>query len=382
VAAPRRDATLPVLHAAFALTGIFQAIGGALLPSLASTFHLNDSQSGALFLYYFVGTSLGALFCIGRYARMMALGFLLAALACVGIVVARGTLLPPLFLALGIGAGVPMTAVSMFAGAKFGERSAAPLTLLNFTWSAGALLAPLLAARLLVSHSYRAAYLVLACAALFLAALCWSLLRDPQSRPVSTEPRAPLRHLGWIVLFAFLTFLEVGIENTTATWLATYSLRTAERGAAIAAATSSFYWIGFLAARGFTSLLLLRLHSLHVLRATVLIALLAAALLVGFTGAHAREAAMFVLGAALAPIFPLLLARFFVRARNTADSRWVLAVCGFGGSVLPWLTGVLSAHAQSLRVGLTVVPAALLLIAVTLPALGRAQASASTTNVI
>lgn len=364
----RRDPTLAVLHSAFILTGVFQAIGGALLPSLATAFHLNDSQSGALFLFYFAGTALGALLCVGRYARMMALGFLLAALACVGIAVSHGVLLQPLFLCVGIGVGVPMSAVSIFAGAKFGGRSAAPLTLLNFTWSAGALVGPLLAARLLVSHSYRAAYLVLAGCALALALLCAALLHEPPANFI--KPRARLERLGWIALFAFLTFLEVGIENTTATWLATFSLRTAERGAALAAATSSLYWIGFLTSRGLSSLLLLRASPVRVLRIAVLVALGAAALLVGLTGPHQREAAMFVLGAALAPIFPLLLSRFFARAPSAVDSRWVLAICGFGGSALPWLTGVISSHAQSLRMGLTVVPAALFLIACTLPAVG------------
>lgn len=364
----RRDPTLGALHVAFALTGVFQAIGGALLPSLAAAFHLNDSQSGALFLFYFAGTSLGALLCLGRYARMMTLGFLLAALSCAGIAVSRGTGLQPLFLLVGIGAGIPMSAVSMFAGAKYGERSAAPLTLLNFTWSIGALIGPLFAARLLVHHSYRAAYVVLGASALALAALCAALLREPAEVPKTARRR--LERYGWIVLFAFLAFLEVGIENTTATWLATFSLRTAEHGVALAAATSSLYWVGFLASRGLSSLLLLRAHPLRVLRTAVVVALISAALLIGVSDVFARDAAMLVLGAALGPVFPLLLARFFARAPAAADSRWVLATCGFGGSVLPWLTGAISSHEHSLRLGLAVVPAALFLMACTLPTIG------------
>jgi fucose permease len=78
---------------------------------------------------------------------------------------------------------------------------------------------------------------------------------------------------------------------------------------------------------------------------------------------------MIILGAALAPIFPLLLSRFFARARQSSDSRWVLAVCGFGGSVLPWLTGWVSAQSGSLRLGLITIPAALLLMVFMLPLL-------------
>ncbi len=80
---------------------------------------------------------------------------------------------------------------------------------------------------------------------------------------------------------------------------------------------------------------------------------------------------MFLLGAALAPIFPLLLAAFFTRARHTSDLRWVLAICGFGGSVLPWLTGWISERSGSLRMGLITVPVALVVMACVLPALGR-----------
>lgn len=118
---------------------------------------------------------------------------------------------------------------------------------------------------------------------------------------------------------------------------------------------------------------MLRAHPLRVLRTAVVVALFSAVLLVGLSGVHAREGAMLVLGAALGPVFPLLLARFFARAPASADSRWVLAVCGFGGSVLPWATGAISSHAHSLRLGLAVVPCALFLMACTMPALGSAQ---------
>jgi fucose permease len=86
---------------------------------------------------------------------------------------------------------------------------------------------------------------------------------------------------------------------------------------------------------------------------------------------------MLALGAALAPIFPLLLSRFFARASNASDSRWVLSICGFGGSVLPWLTGWLSGSFGSLRIGLATVPAALACILLLLPlALGKNKAEA------
>jgi fucose permease len=350
-----------VLHPAFALTGVVHSIGGPLLPSLASVFLLSDSQSGSLFFAYYAGTSLGALLCGRRHARTITFGFAALTCACLGVAVTNRSFLLVLFLLLGVCVGMPMSAVSMLVGREFGDRSAAPLTLLNFSWSAGALVAPLLAARLLMNHTYRAAYLGLAVASMCAALACWLQLKDA---PVDAQPAADAftsRNLRFIALFALLTFLEVGIENTTGSWLATFVLRTCGGGAASAAALSSLYWWGFLTSRGLSSLLLLRVRQMRLLLCAMIAALAAALTLIVSPGNAGDAMAMFVLGAALAPIFPLLLAGFFARARHSSDSRWVLAVCGFGGSVLPWLAGWISAQSGSLGVGLIVIPAALLL---------------------
>src|SRR5581483_5937467 len=129
-----------------------------------------------------------------------------------------------------------------------------------------------------------------------------------------------------------------------------------------------------LISRGLFSIILLRYNATRVLRGAVLIGMLASSALIAFPGPVERGFAMLALGAALAPVFPLFLSRFFARARNASDSRWVLSICGFGGSVLPWLTGWISA-ASSLRVALTTVPFALALILALLPfALGRREA--------
>jgi MFS transporter, FHS family, glucose/mannose:H+ symporter len=353
--------TLPVLHPAFALTGVFHAIGGPLLPSLAAQFHLTDVESGTLFLAYYAGTSLGALVCGRNYARSITLGFLALSFVCLGVAVTNRTGFHPLFLLLGVCVGVPMSAVSMLAGRIFGSRSAAPLTFLNFSWSIGALIAPLFAARVLLSHTYRSAYVILSAAAALAALAGWLGLKDPPDQSPSLSPPSSLLEVRLIVLFAILTFLEVGIENTAISWLATYVLRTTGRGAAFAAGTSSLYWWGFLASRGLSTVLLLRVSAQRLLGCSMIAALVAALVLIGFPGMAGHIAAMVVLGVALAPIFPLLLASFFANARQSSDSRWILAVCGFGGSVLPSLTGLISARSGSLRVGLVTLPAALLL---------------------
>src|SRR3954470_7902820 len=161
-----------VLHPVFALTAVLHVVGGALMPSLSARYHLRDSVSGLLFLLYFAGTSIGALLCRRNYARTMLVGFV--AMAGAGLAVSgspRG-LLEPLFFVLGVSVGVPMSAVTLYTGANFPDRCASILTFLNFSWSAGALAAPLIAARILVHHDYRAAYNVFAAAAISAAIAC------------------------------------------------------------------------------------------------------------------------------------------------------------------------------------------------------------------
>jgi len=122
---------------------------------------------------------------------------------------------------------------------------------------------------------------------------------------------------------------------------------------------------------------LLRTRPAHVFRIALAMALTAGLLLACFPRFAGGSVAMFLLGAALAPIYPLIVAGAFARVRHTSDSRWVLATAGFGGSVLPWIAGWISTHTGSLRVGMLVIPAALLLMAFALPAMDGSPQAAS-----
>lgn len=367
--------TYLILHPAFALTGVLQAVGGALLPALAPAFHLSDSDAGLLFLLYFAGTSTGPFFFRHRYVRTTALGFALMAVCCLALAFAGRPLLGPLFLLLGVSVGIPMSGGSLYVGRVFGERCAPMISFLNFTWSIGALAAPLLAARVLAAHSYRTVYLVLACAATAAAVACALGLREITEPDPKRDATGRAAAVKLIVLFALAAFLQVGMENTAAAWLATYAQRTNGTGIVLAVASSALYWAGFLASRGVASFLLLRIRASRILAIAVVAALAAAVALAAVPTARERGVAMIVLGIALAPIYPLVIAGFFARTRRTLDSRWVLAMAGCGGSVLPWLAGWISSTAGNLRIGILVLPAALVVMAALLPALTAGSAA-------
>lgn len=369
-----RRSMLLVLHPIFALTGIADAITGPLLPSLAHTFHLSDSQSGMLLFFVFAGMASGALLCRGDYARSLTLGCLATTIACfVFPWIPRSLLYPGAYL-LGVSVGVPMTAVTLFAGRNYPTTRAATLTLLNFTWSMGAMLAPLLASHLLAIASWRSVYFVLAAAAGLSTLASAIIVRDTPEAVHATRDTTGLRNVRLVAIFALFFFLQVGMENLFSAWISTYVLRTTATTVSVAAAASALFWTGFLASRGLSPLILLRMRSGRLLQIALLTALCASIMLVTTHEHMLLATTAILLGAALAPIFPVALAAFLDRARHSSDSRFILSISGFGGSVFPWLVGWLSSTSGSLRIGLLAGPATLLVMIGMLPLLGVSQA--------
>ncbi|HEV2325546.1 MAG TPA: MFS transporter [Terracidiphilus sp.] len=370
-----RRTMLLVLYPAFALTGIGDAITGPLLPALARTFHLSDNQSGLLVFCAFAGMASGAFLCRGNYAHTLTRGLFGMMIACALFPwLARSSLYPGAFL-FGISVGVPMTAVSLFTGRNYTERLAATLTMLNFSWSAGALLAPLLAARLLAAASWRAVYFALAGAAGLAALAVGLVIRDSAETARVTAETTGLRNVRLLAVFATFFFFEVGIESTFAAWISTYVMRSTGVAMTVAAAATAVFWTGFLASRGVAPLVLLRMRHGSLLRMALVTALAAATLMLATRWSLLMGAAILLLGAALGPVFPVALAAFFDRARHTSDSRFILAFSGFGGSVLPWLVGFVSGRSGSLRAGLLVAPAVLLTMTLMLPWLRVTQSA-------
>ncbi len=358
-----------VLHPVFALTGVADAISGPILPSLARAFHLSDSESGVLLFSLFAGMAVGALLCRGNYARILTRGLFALTISCAVFPWVPRPILYPFGFFLGASIGAPMTAISLFIGRNYPARRASTLTMLNFSWSVGAVLAPLLAARILAISSWSTVYLVLAAASALAAITVQFTIRDSSEAPRTTAQTSGLGNFRLVSLFALFFFLEVGMESTFGAWISTYVLRTARTAVAFAAGAAAIYWTGFLLSRALSPVLLLRIQPARMLQIALITAFGAATLLVVSTSLSMLGVAILLLGMALAPIFPVALAAFFDRARHSSDSRFVLAVSGFGGSVFPGLVGSISSYSGSLRTGLIAGPATLIVMLAILPML-------------
>jgi fucose permease len=357
-------------HAAFVPTGIITVLLGPLLPMLSARWGLNDSQAGALFTAQFSGALLGTLLSGGLSSRFgfrvpMAAGLLMMALGG-GFLLAGGWFVGMACVAAyGFGFGVTVPAANLSVAEANPEHRGASLSLLNFSWSVGAVACPFLLAAF-ARRGHTQMFLYLTAAAALLIALAISQMPYPSVVRQLRRRKLGLRDLTgnrFVVMLAMLFFLYVGIENAAGGWVASYAHRVGEGTGTMWLLTPSFYYGALLLGRGLAPVVLRRLPELTLARASLATASLG---VVGLLTAH-TVFVIFVFaaitGLGLAAVYPITIAMLSHKmgARSNQVGSAMFAVSNFGGASLPWLVGFCSLQFASLKAGLSVVLVAALL---------------------
>lgn len=347
-----------LMHFAFILTGLGTAMLGPLLPLLARHWTLRDEQSGLLLMAQFCGSFLGGVSVSWRLRRSLLIGMGASALGLGCFAVAPGLSVGCVsLLVAGFGLGHSITAVNIMAGQRFQEKRASALALLNFFWSFGAMLAPLLTAWL--TPRFALPRLLGSFALLFL--LC-GIGMAAQMRGAATEMRvlasdvsgaAGLRRRVFLFFMALL-LLYGGLETCLSGWLTTYALRYGDRTLAVSEYTTLLLWLSLTAGRAGSSLLLLRSPERTVRRVALgMTVLLTAGLAVAHTAA-AIAVCTVLLGLSLAPWFPVTFSLLMGERPRARQAGIVIAVSGLGAAALPWMMGVVSTRTGSLQVALAI----------------------------
>lgn len=361
-----------ILGFGFALTGAGTVMLGVILPVLSARWALSDEAAGFLFLLQFLGSTLGAVFTASRVLALRCGYALLTASAWALAYTGRNSAFP-LFFLFGLGLGLAMTATSLIISDRYGNDRARMLERINFAWSAGATAAPILIIPFLNVTGLRPLLLILL--APFVGLLAWSLGVERES--IHTAQRSRSRQAGKTLtalddrapLFFLLPLLalamcSVGVEVSVSGWLTTYFHRSASRGLASAALTTALFELGIVLSRLIFSTRLLaaigrRLTLLILIWGTAgAVVLLAAAQNPTLIRASAGLA-----GFCVGPLYPLALSFILERA----DYGWIFAAGGVGAVTFPWLTGLLSTHLGSLRLGMIAPCAAATLMLLLLP---------------
>ena len=347
---------LPLMHLSFLFTGAGTILLGPTLPVFAQHWHLRDAQSGLIIAASFLGLCSGAI-SVSRNLRLTLLrGYLIAAAAFLMLALTSnrpGGYPAGIFAVylLGLGLGQVTTSVNLIAAVRYQApwRRSSALSLLNFTWSVGAVLSPLVAGFSLAHASLFALLIGFSIFATLLLTVM-SLLTPAIAR--SSEPTpAALHKLALLPLAYFFAifFLYGGLEAALGGWLSTYTLRYTSLGIAAAAYSTTALWAAFAVGRALAAVLLRSIPERPLRTAGVLLATLATVALRGaHTGLGVGICAACI-GLGIGPFFPVTFSQLVAQAPSPRQAGAATANVGLGSAVFAYLTGVISTRMGSLH---------------------------------
>jgi fucose permease len=249
-----------------------------------------------------------------------------------------------------------LTAVNLLASQRFSSGRGAALSLVNLSWSLGAVTAPFALGSLLPVVRL---HLLLVTVSVLFAVACLAALVNARgaafARP-AIDGKASRRGLSpaGFAYFASLLLLYGGVETSISGWITTFGTRYGSATLQTSALGATSLWIGITAGRALAPLLLRWLRERTLLIGTLLAASALTAGLSQANGAAAIIACAGLLGIALAPWFPLVLSSMLGEGAAAGEVGTIIAVSGVGAATLPLLLGSVSRLTGSLRVALWV----------------------------
>jgi len=133
-------------------------------------------------------------------------------------------------------------------------------------------------------------------------------------------------------------------------WTTAYVQRSHQTLATTVTADTSF-WTGLMLSRILSSFLLRRRRwERSVTTQSLITVVLGLLLLIATHSTPGIFLGILLIGFGLGPIYPLMLAI----ALQYSENATIFFIAGLGSSSLPWITGALSSHTSSLRIGLVV----------------------------
>ena len=350
---------LALLHGGMLLSGFGTVFLGPALPALAASAHATDSGSGLFFTAQFIGAFFGGVTTSRRLWRSLIRGSAAAMIGffLLGICVRRHAPAPwdaAALLPLGFGVGQMLTSLNLLASRRFAAHRGAALSLVNFSWSLGAVLAPFALGSLLPTVTL--GKLLLSLATLFALAVgtaLWNSNGDAGADEAAVASGAgPSLPLASFLHFATLLLLYGGIETSLGGWITTFGTRYGSGTLRSSALGATAFWIGITAGRALSPLILRAMRERTLLTAALACA---AALTAALSQAHGSAgiiALAALLGLSLAPWFPLVLSAMLGEGAAAAQVGTIIAVSGLGAAAMPLLVGAISRSSGSLRIAL------------------------------
>jgi MFS transporter, FHS family, glucose/mannose:H+ symporter len=353
-----------LLHLSFVVIGVITTLLGPVLPYFSHRWMLTDAQAGFFFTAeYFcstVGVALTSVF-LPRFGftKVTAAGFVAFSLAFAFLGLGPWMLSAAMVGTIGFGYGLANPAINLRATQLPSKSTAAAVTLLNFSWTIGAVLSPFFVGTLIPAFGLRGFSALLAACSIVLIVL-YLLLR---ATPVSGgQTRSTHSVAEWLALLRMpravplllLFFLYVGVEVALGGWIASYEKRMPGMGSLTRLLAPSVYYGLLLFGRGVAPLGFRHFSQVMISVGGLSLATIGCALIALSNTPHALYLGAAIAGFGLAPQYPIFVTWLAAIFRD--DSNWIGALffgsAGIGGGALPWLVGIVSAATHSLRAGL------------------------------
>jgi fucose permease len=375
----RVKANLLVLaYIAFVALGLPVSLMGVAWPTLRAELSLPLDALGLLLISSTTGYLISS-FTIARLISRFGIGSLLIFSSLLSAVAFMGYAIAPSWAVIivmgavcGFGSGVMDAGLNTYLAAEYNEGQ---MQWLHASFGIGATLSPLImTASLALFASWRPAYIFVG-TLMVLMAICFfvTLPAWKRSKQLSTEAaenkdagrsfmdyhtslwETLLRVVTWVSMLMFL--LYTGAELTLGNW--TYTLFTEGRGVSpqLAGLWAGGFWATFTIGRAIAGLCAHRIRLNTMMYGALVLALVGAILFWWNPVALVGVAGVFIVGFAMAPIFPGLVSSTSQRvgqrhAGNTIGIQ--ISAAALGGALLPSLAGVLAE-----RISLETIPAML-----------------------
>ncbi len=342
---------------------------GPILPILISRWSLTDERAGLFFTAQFCGQlagclSTGLLIPLRRcgYRVTFAIGFALVAIGVVTLGVGNAHAALEGTAIYGYGLGLALTGGNLWVAEIFPARRATAVSILNVTWTIGAIACgPLvmLAERTHVLSKFLAAVaIVIAICALLLGAWQIEPPENLASQDSDAAGRAETRKLFSppAIALGALFFFYVGTEVAVGGWVAAYANRVEEISAVMSALTPAFFWGGLMTGRALAPLFLRALAERALMAYGLILAVISIASLLYASTYRGAIFCAVLAGLGLACVYPILVG-WLVRIYGAYARRFgsiLFATGSLGAATLPWLVGAVSTHTGALRAGLVV----------------------------
>jgi MFS transporter, FHS family, glucose/mannose:H+ symporter len=354
-----------LLHVSFVLIGVITTLLGPILPFFIRHWSLTDAQAGSFFTTQYFGSFIGVALisvALSRYgfSKVTAAGFVAFVLGFLLLGIGPWALAAFIVGVIGFGYGLTNPAINLRGTQLPSKNTAAAVTLLNFSWTVGAVFCPFLVGPLIPLLGLRGFCLALAVASVIFMVLHISLRAPAPNRAARVthslgEWLAHLRSPQAIPLL-LLFFLYVGVEVALGGWVASFEKRMPGMGAVTLVVAPSVFYGFLLLGRGIAPLVLRRVKQVRICVGGLVLATLGAAIITLSNAPHTLYLGAAIAGFGLAPQYPIFVT--WLAAIFREDSNWIGALffgaAGLGGGTIPGLVGIVSANTHSLRVGLCI----------------------------